>query len=148
MSYDVKIVDTDGQSMQTAKRHEIRGGTYCVGGTHELRLNITYNYAPYFYKAFGEQGIRSLYGKKVADTVDSIAKAIQAVGEMEDIEDRQKARFDEIAARSVTADHEAIGLRVWEPDNYWTPTRANAQAALQSLLALAGLGLSGTWQGD
>lgn len=148
MSYDIEIVDTDGQLMCAASRHQLRGGTYCLGGTDELRLNITYNYAPYFYKAFGEKGIRSLYGKKVVDTVGDIAKAIQAVGEMQDIEGEQKARVDEIAERYPDADDEAIGLCKWEPDNYWTPTRANAQASLQSLLALAGLGLGGIWAGD
>lgn len=51
MSYDVELRDAlTGKTLQTDIPHFMRGGTYAVGGTHELWLNITFNYGPLFRK--------------------------------------------------------------------------------------------------
>ena len=59
--------------------HEIKGGTYAMGGTSAPWLNITYNYSSHFQKFLGEGGIRSLYGKTAADVIVCTEKAIAAM---------------------------------------------------------------------
>jgi hypothetical protein len=54
----------------------IMGGTYQVGGTTEARLNITYNYAPFFREYLGPKGIRSLYGLRAAEVVERLGRVI------------------------------------------------------------------------
>lgn len=77
MSYDVSIVDpVTGATLQSAHPHQLRGGTYCVGGTNELTLNITYNYSSHFYRVLGERGIWGLHNLPVEGTLDLLAKAV------------------------------------------------------------------------
>ena len=46
MSWDFKLCDpVTKEVLHTQEKHEISGGTYCVGGTTEMSLNITYNYS-------------------------------------------------------------------------------------------------------
>ena len=60
----------------------MRGGTYAMYGTTELWLNVTYNYAKIFYRedVFGEEGIRSIYGKTGLESIPMLEKAIAALG--------------------------------------------------------------------
>ena len=44
MSYDIHLNDpVTKQTLELDDPHFMRGGTYVVGGTKELCLNITYN---------------------------------------------------------------------------------------------------------
>lgn len=64
MSYDIYL--TDPKTKKTIvfdEKHSIAGGTQELGGTRDAWLNVTYNYAPHFYRTLGENGIRSIYGK-------------------------------------------------------------------------------------
>lgn len=119
MSYDIDLADpVTGEVLQAEANHQIRGGTYCVGGTTDLSLNITYNYAKHYYRVMDEEkGIRSLYGKTGAETIPAIKKAIEALGT--DVN-----------------------------DDYWKPTEGNARQALCGLLALAQMRPDGVWKGD
>ncbi len=46
MSYDVRLIDhTTHKVLEAENPHFMQGGTFCPGGTKELWLNITYNYA-------------------------------------------------------------------------------------------------------
>ena len=56
------------------------GGTYAIGGSTEADLNVTYNYAPFFWEHLGEGGLKSLDGKLAKDTIEVIEKAVQALG--------------------------------------------------------------------
>lgn len=52
MSYDLTLVDKKtGVTLELQHEHQLHGGTFVVGGTKECWLNITYNYARYFYEA-------------------------------------------------------------------------------------------------
>lgn len=65
--------------------HNIKGGTYAMGGTTDPWMNITYNYALHFRKFLGDGGIRSLYGKPASDVIAITDKAIAAMtGEPDD----------------------------------------------------------------
>lgn len=77
MSYDIRAINPITQEpIQFAEKHTIIGGTYEDGGCTEAWLNITYNYAPHFYKVFGENGIRILYGKTMSESITLINDAL------------------------------------------------------------------------
>lgn len=119
MSYDIYLVGGDGSVIRFDRPHHLRGGTYQVGGTTEAHLNITYNYAPHFYRLFGQDGIRWLYGKTVEQTSARLEAAIESLSCLD---------FD---------------------SDYWKPTEGNARAALIDLLGLARMApTNAVWAGD
>lgn len=85
MSYDVRLQDPEtGETLQLDESHNVQGGTYCMGGTSECWLNITYNYGKFFYATLGEKGIRELYGKKANETLPLLEDAVEALMDDED----------------------------------------------------------------
>lgn len=117
MGYDLSLVDRVTRNVLDGEHHDIRGSNYAVGGTTELRLSVTYNYAEHYYRVFGEEGIRTIYGMTGKESVPVLEDAISKLGD--DID-----------------------------DDYWKPTEGNAKVALRKLLALAGMGPDGIWEGD
>lgn len=82
MSYDIKLTDrVTGETLEAEEPHRVRGGTYCIGGTRELWLNVTYNYAPHYYRTLGEEGVRSIYGRTGAESIPMLEAAIAALGD-------------------------------------------------------------------
>ena len=78
MSWDITLVDKDtGKVIEFDKPHNIRGGTYIVGGTTLAWLNVTYNYHDIFTKVFGKKGIRILENKTAKESIPILEKAIQ-----------------------------------------------------------------------
>ena len=52
MSYDIYLKDPVTQEViEFDEPHQMKGGMYAVGGTTEAWLNVTYNYAQYYYDA-------------------------------------------------------------------------------------------------
>lgn len=130
MSYDIELTDpVTKEVLHVENVHQIRGGTYCMGGTTELSLNITYNYSKHFYPAFKEfedqtlpekereGGVRLLYGKTGAESIPILKAVIAKLGNDVD------------------------------PD-YWAATEGNAKQALLGLLAFARMRPDGVWAGD
>lgn len=125
MSYDIDLCDpVTGETIEFDFIHEMKGGTYEVGGTNRAHLNITYNYAEHFYRVFdigdvklGAKGIRTIYGMTGAKSIAALQMAI--------------CRLDGDASQ-----------------HYWEPTEGNAKRALCQLLALAQLRPDGVWSGD
>lgn len=79
MSYDIRLIDEDTKKpLHSAQRHLIGGGTYVAGGTTELWLNVTYNYAP-FFESLGNDGIRTIYGMTGADSIPVLQQAADAL---------------------------------------------------------------------
>lgn len=121
MSYDMSLHDPVTKEVLHAQaKHEIAGGTYCMGGTTELSLNITYNYARFYRREdiLGEEkGIRVIYGMTGAESIPVLKAAAE------------KLKNDV---------HE----------DYWQPTEGNAKQALMGLIALAQLRPDGVWDGD
>ena len=102
MSYDIHLnAPVTKQILELDGPHFMRGGTYAVGGTKKLYLNITYNYACVFHRpdVLGEGGLRSIYGMTGAESIPFFQKAIDAL-------------TDEVAP------------------NYWRPTKGNVKKAL------------------
>jgi hypothetical protein len=81
MSYDISLQDpvTKG-TIYFDEPHQVKGGTYVMGGTTEAWLNVTYNYGEHYYRVFGENGIRSIYGKTGAESIPILQDAIDKLG--------------------------------------------------------------------
>lgn len=89
MSYDISLCDpVTHEPLKADSTHFIAGGMLAMGGTKELWLNVTYNYGHFYYQpeVFGENGIRSIYGKTGAESIPMLEKAIAALGD--DVDDR------------------------------------------------------------
>ena len=120
MSYDISLKDpVTLETIEISEPHFMRGGTYALGGTTELWLNVTYNYGPIFRRpeVLGEEGIRSIYGMTGADSIPVLQNAIANLGDDTD------------------------------PD-YWKATDGNAKRPLCQLLAMAQMRPDGIWDGD
>lgn len=136
MSYDISLVDpVTRKPIELDAPHQMRGGTYCVGGSTTAALNITYNYAKHFERViaggstselsqfdrvFGggdDRGIRLLYGKSGAESIPLLESAVSKLGDDVD-------------------------------DDYWKATEGNAKRALLQLLSLARMRPDGIWKGD
>lgn len=143
MSYDIYIVDVEGNTITSDEKHNVSGGTYELGGSNELWLNITYNYSEYFYRYFGKDGIRSLYGKSVADTMSDIARAIVFMRE-EAVTFVPPETKEELDINNPSK----FKIVKFDPDNYWSKTPMNAAKALKNLLDIGAMAPEGFWKGD
>lgn len=76
MSYDIRL-EKDGKTVELSQKHDLKGGIYTVGGTTSAELNVTYNYAPHYYRIFGDKGIRTIYGMTAADSIPVLLSAIR-----------------------------------------------------------------------
>lgn len=135
MSYDIRLCDPiTKEPLETEAPHMMQGGTHAVGGTTEMWLNVTYNYARWYYKdyAFGENGIRSIYGLTGAESIPVLKKAIAGL----------QASDEDLSEEEIRdlVEHEVSG--------YWLPTRENAIRPLHQLLAMAQMRPDGVWDGD
>ena len=123
MSYDLGLCDPlTGNELELDAPHQMKGGTYQVGGCSRAHLNVTYNYSPHLYRVIaGENehdgGLRLLYGKTGAESIPILENAITQLADDVD-------------------------------DDYWEPTEGNAKRALKQLLALAQMRPDGVWRGD
>lgn len=135
MSYDISLVDpVTRETLTMDAPHQMRGGTYAIGGTDEMWVNITYNYARWYYKdyAFGEKGIRSIYGLSGAESIPVLKKAIAGLESTnEELPEEEMQKYIE---QGVTG--------------YWVATRENAIRPLYQLLAMAQMRPDGVWEGD
>lgn len=78
MSYDLGLYYDDEPAQ--IERHS-EGGTYAIGGTTNAELTITYNYALHFYEHLdANKGLRWLYGKTGAETLQRLSAAVIALG--------------------------------------------------------------------
>lgn len=140
MSYDIYLRDrVTKETVHFDTPHQMAGGTYAIGGTTEAWLNITYNYAQWYYKdgvfpnnGEDNSGIRSIYGLSGADSIPVLEHAIKTLESMtEDLSEEEIQEYKDGGA-----------------GGYWTPTRANAIRPLYQLLAMAKMRPDAEWSGD
>ena len=82
MSYDINLCDpVTHDIIEFDSPHQMKGGTYCVGGTTEAHLNITYNYGKIYREKFGKEGIRTIYGMTGAESIPVIQKVIDSLSD-------------------------------------------------------------------
>lgn len=144
MSYDIYLKDpVTKETLEVENPHFMRGGMYMVGGCRELWLNITYNYARWYYKKGvfppsknnadeTSEGIRSIYSLTGAESIPILKHAITTLTSMkEDLTKEEKQEYKDQGA-----------------DGYWLPSRENAIKPLCQLLAMALMRPDGIWDGD
>ena len=114
MSYDIQLLDPITKNViEINDAHFMRGGTYQMGGSTELSLNITYNYSKFLHQVLQpkttpsefKSGIRSLYGMTALEATPILETAISTL----------KDDVDE---------------------DYWKPTEGNTKKALNNLLTM------------
>ena len=82
MSYDIRLCDpVTHETLEVDSPHLMAGGTYALGGTTELWLNVTYNYGKHYYRAMGENGIRAIYGMTGAESIPTLEAAAAKLGD-------------------------------------------------------------------
>lgn len=115
MSYDIELRHpVTGEPIELDAPHHMRGGTYVMGGTTRLELNVTYNYAKHYYRVMGEAGIRSIYGKTGAESVPMLREAASKLGDDVD-DDYWKATEGNAKAALL----QLIALAMMRPDAIW-----------------------------
>ena len=119
MSYDVYLNDpVTKEHIILSEPHFMHGGTYQLGGSTVLWLNITYNYGKILRDVIdNEQGIRWLYGKGALETLPKLEEAI-------------------------------LKLKAEVSADYWEPTEGNVKCALLQLKTFARMRPDGIWDGD
>lgn len=114
MSYDINLIDPiTKEVIEINDAHFLRGGTYQMGGSKELTLNITYNYSKIFHRVIQPKntpseyktGIRSLYGITALEAIPILEAAISNLKDDAD-------------------------------EDYWKATEGNAKRALNNLLTM------------
>ncbi|MGI4792926.1 MAG: hypothetical protein ACRYG8_02355 [Janthinobacterium lividum] len=115
MSYDIQLVDPVSREVLTLDQpHHMRGGTYCMGGESRAHLNVTYNYAPHFYAAMGEKGIRTIYGMTGAASTEVLERAAAMMGA--DVDPDYWKPTEGNARRAL---HQLSALAQMRPDGVW-----------------------------
>ena len=123
MSYDIRLVEpVSGNTIEFDNKHEIKGGTYAIGGTTEAWLNITYNYGKFYREVYPKEGIRCVYGKSGAESIPMLEHMIKTL----------QLSYPEASTSS----------------DYWDSCPGNALVPLHQLIAMAKFRPDGIWEGD
>lgn len=115
MSYDCRLVDpVTKEPLYTPSKHEITGGTYCIGGTNEIWLNVTYNYCGHFRKVMPPEGLRGLDGMMAADSIPVLENGIALLGN--DVDDNY---WEPTEGNAKKALYGLLALAKLRPDGAW-----------------------------
>jgi len=115
MSYDLDLVDPVTEEVLVLDTpHHMRGGTYAVGGSHELSLNITYNYVKIFREVLGDEGIRSIYGLTGAESIIVLESAAEKLKD-----DKSKDYWEATEGNAKAAMLQLAALAKMRPDGVW-----------------------------
>jgi len=115
VSYDIYLLDpVSREVLHMDEPHLLRGGTYAMHGTTEMRFNITYNYVHHFRRLLGENGIRSIYGMSAAESLPRLLTAADALGN--DVSEDYWEPTEGNAKRALLA---LVALARLRPDGVW-----------------------------
>lgn len=80
MSYDIYFKDpVSKHTIQLKEKHFMQGGTYALGGTVEMWLNVTFNYSENYSKH--KFNIKDLNGKSAVDCIPELERVISELGD-------------------------------------------------------------------
>lgn len=114
MSYDIRLCDpVTHEVLEAESPHLMAGGTYALGGTTELWLNVTYNYGKH-YRCLGERGIREIYGKTGAESIPMLQAAALRLGD--DVSDDYWEATEGNAKRALL---QLLAMARMRPDGVW-----------------------------
>lgn len=115
MSYDISLCDpVTKETLILDANHDLRGGTYAMGGTKEAWLNITYNYGKHYYRVMGENGIRTIYGMSGAESIPVLKEAISKLGDEVDPD-----YWKDTEGNAKKALYGLLALAQLRPDGIW-----------------------------
>lgn len=115
MSYDIDLKDpVSGKVLQLDFPHHMRGGTYCLGGTSDASLNVTYNYGNHFRRVLGDSGIRTIYGMTGCESIPVLENGISQLGD--GVDEDYWAPTESNAKRALT---QLLALAKMRPDGVW-----------------------------
>lgn len=117
MSWGVRLVDDNDHAVEVDSHQS--GGTVAMGGSTTATCSVTWNYSYFYYKEIDkEDGFMWLDGKKAADTIEVLERAVEALD---------------------TEPHSEV-------DSYWIPSLGNAGKQLVILLQWAKEHPDATWR--
>ncbi len=178
MSYDISLKDPVTGEVAEVPGHLMHGGTYKADYhpetgiftpslNTEADLNITYNYASYYYEVYEEKGIRTIYGMTGLDSIAVLEKMIFFINDKYkkkgtwivtkrektvyyDENGKEIEEFNVMIGKVIPARKELVEFEVNEGDtsDYWMETAANAIRPLYQLIALAKMRPDCIWEGD
>lgn len=115
MSYDIELrCPVTNDPLTIDFKHKITGGTYQVGGTNRLWLNITYNYCSIFKRIFGDDGIRTIYGMNGAESIPLLKKGIDELAN-----DVSENYWEATEGNAKLALMQLVALAQLRPDGVW-----------------------------
>ena len=115
MSYDIRLKDPIAkETLILDAPHDMRGGTYRIGGTDECWLNVTYNYSKHYKRVFGEKGIRTIYGMTGAESIPVLKAAIERLGD-----DVSPNYWEPTEGNAKIALLQLLALAQLRPDGVW-----------------------------
>lgn len=115
MSYDINLCDpVTHDVLLLDDPHDMRGGTYAMGGTREAHLNVTYNYAEHYKRVLGEKGIRTIYGMTGAESIPVLEAAASRLAD-----DATGNYWDATDGNAKRALLKLVALAKLRPDGVW-----------------------------
>ena len=115
MSHALYLTDpVSKEIVQFDSPHQMRGGTYAIGGTTAAGLNVTYNYGVHLWRVLGEGGITALYGKTGAETIPMLESAISQLGD--DVSDDYWEATEGNAKQALC---HLLAMAKMRPDRVW-----------------------------
>lgn len=115
MSYDIDLRDPVTRDVLLLDDpHDMRGGTYAMGGTREAHLNVTYNYAEHYKRVLGEKGIRTIYGMTGAESIPVLEAAASRLAD-----DATGNYWDATDGNAKRALLKLVALAKLRPDGVW-----------------------------
>ena len=82
MSYNVYLNDpVTGETLELDAPHQMKGGTFEIGGSYEAWLNVTCNYGKILHMVLGEEGLKILAGKTGAETLPILKAAAEKLSD-------------------------------------------------------------------
>jgi hypothetical protein len=94
--------------------HQVAGGTFAMNGTTEAWLNITWNYGKHYYKVFGDEGIREIYGMTGAESIPVIKEAMSKLAD--DVSDDYWSGTEGNAKKALAG---LLAFAQMRPDGIW-----------------------------
>lgn len=113
MSYDIYVVDNNGDVVHVDQPHQIAGGTFALGGTTELWVNVTYNYSDIIDRVL-EGGWKSIHKKRVDETLNDLARAINQLAH-----DNEPDYWKATEGNARRALLSVLGLGLMHLDGFW-----------------------------
>jgi hypothetical protein len=115
MGYDIYLKDQiTREVLKLDEPHFVRGGQYAIGGTCELHLYATYNYASHFERIASTQGIRAIYGMTGAESIPLLKSVAGTLAD--DVDGDYWKPTEGNAKRALL---QLVALAQMRPDGVW-----------------------------